>query len=76
MSSTKSSVAYHDRMECNNAMVINKVMVDVSPTLSYETDQKKALCVSKVAEQQDNMRSKCDNIKTSNSNPQCILNKE
>jgi len=38
MSSMKSSVAYHDKMECNNTMVINKEMVDISPALFYETD--------------------------------------
>ena len=68
MSSTKSSVVYYNRMEYNNIIVINKEMVDISPALSYETDQEKALCVSKAAEQQDNMRFKHNNLKTSNSN--------
>jgi len=36
--SMKSSVAYHDKMERNNTMVINEEMVDISPVLSYETD--------------------------------------
>ena len=39
MSSTKSSVAYHERM-ANNGMDID---VDVSPTLFYEEEQEKAL---------------------------------
>ena len=43
MSSTKSSVMYHKKMEYNNAIVIDKEMVNISPTLSYETNQKKAL---------------------------------
>ena len=76
ISSMKSSVTYHDKMEYNNAMVINKEMVDISPVLSYETNQEKALHVSKVAKQQDNTRSKHNNLKASNSNPQCVLNKE
>ena len=38
MSSMKSSVAHHDRIEYNNTMVINKEMVDISPALSYKTD--------------------------------------
>ena len=38
MSSMKSSVVYHDRIEHNNTMVVNKEIVDISPTLSYETD--------------------------------------
>jgi len=38
MSSTKSSVAYHDRMEHNNAIIVNEEMVNVSSALSYEID--------------------------------------
>jgi len=76
MSSTKSLVVYHNRMEHNNNIVINDEMVDGSPTLPYETDQKKALHVSKVAELQDNMRLKHDNPNPINSNPQCIFSNE
>jgi len=43
MSSTKSSVVYHERIELNNAIVIDNNMDDISPALSYETDQEKAL---------------------------------
>ena len=43
MSSLKSSIAYHKKMELNNVMVINNEMVDISSALSYETDQEKAL---------------------------------
>jgi len=43
MSSMKSSVAYHERMEHNNTMVVNKEMNNISPALSYEDEQKKAL---------------------------------
>jgi len=76
MFSMKSSVVYHDRMECNNTMVVNEEIVDVSSALSNKTGQIKALHVSKATEQQDNTRSKCNNLKASNSNPQCVLNKE
>ena len=76
ISFTKSSVVYYDRIESNNAMVINDKMVDTSPSLSYETDKEKALCVSKAAEQQANMRPKCNNLMASNSNPQYVLNKK
>jgi len=76
MSSTKSSVAYHERMECNNAMVVDEKMDDISPALSYEEEQEKALRVSKVAEQQDNMRFKGGNLNASKLTPQCVLNKE
>jgi len=37
MSSMKSSVAYHEKMEHNNAMNINVNMDNFSPELSYET---------------------------------------
>ena len=69
ISSTKSSIAYYDKMECNNAMVIDEEMVNGSPALSYETDQEKALHISKANVQQDNMRFKCDNLNSFNFNP-------
>ena len=47
----KSSIAYYERMECNNAMIINEEINEISPALSYEKEQEKALWVSKVAEQ-------------------------
>ena len=58
MSSTKSSIAYHDRMERNNDMVVNEDIFnnDISPKLSYETTQEKALHLSKVTENQMNTR--------------------
>ena len=37
VSSTKSSVAYHERMECNNIMIEDIDMDDISPGLSYKT---------------------------------------
>ena len=46
LSSTKSSVAYHERMELNNAMNVDIDMEDDSPRLSYETSQEKAIRVS------------------------------
>ena len=51
MSSTKLSVIYHERMTTNNVNN-NDDPVDASSKLSYETEQKKAFCVSKVADQQ------------------------
>jgi len=50
MSSTKSSVIYHKKMECNNT-----IDIDVSSALLYETIQKKAFHVSKVANTSNNM---------------------
>jgi len=43
MSSTKSSIAYYKRMECNNAMNIDVNMDNNSPALPYETFQKKTI---------------------------------
>ena len=76
MSSTRSSIAYHEKMEHNNAMIIDKDFNDFSPALSYEDKQEKAIRVSKVAEHQNNMRSQCDNLNASNSLPQRVLNEE
>ena len=63
-------------MANKNAMDIDDEKIDDSLTLSYKTDQEKALHVSKVAEHQANMKTKHNNIMSSNLNPQCILNKE
>ena len=49
MSSTKSSVAYHEKIEHNNTMNIDMDMNNFSSEVSYETSQEKALWVSKVA---------------------------
>jgi len=61
MSSTKLSVIYHERMTLNNSKD-NDVPMDASPELSYETEQEKAFCISKVVDQQDHMRTKDGNI--------------
>jgi len=76
MSSTKSSIAYHKKMECNNIMVVDNKIDNISSTLSYKTDQEKALQVSKAAEQQVNTRFKHGNLVSSESTLQCILNKQ
>ena len=76
MSSMRSSVAYHKRMDRNNAMVINNDTSNNSPTLSYEDEQEKAIRVSKVAEQLNNMRIQGNILKASTTNPQYILNEE
>ena len=58
MSSTKSFVAYHDRMKQNNDMVVDKDTPNnnASPELSYKTAQEQALYLSKAAENQMNIR--------------------
>jgi len=53
ISSTKSSIPYHERMEQNNSMDVDKVDQsnnDSSLELSYENTQEKNLRLSKVAE--------------------------
>ena len=62
MSLTKSSVIYHERMTLNNSKDDDNPM-DASPELSYETEQEKVFHISKVADQQDHMRTKEGNIK-------------
>ena len=73
MSSTKSSVAYYEMM-VNNGMDVNKELVELAPALSYETEQKRAICTNKAAEQQENMRQKGRNLKAPNSNPKRVPN--
>ena len=76
MSSTISSEAYHERIAWNNAMVVNDDdnNKDVSPELSYETSQEKAICLSAVAEKQANMLPTGGNL-THDSNSQCVPEK-
>ena len=64
MSFMRSSIAYYERMDCNNAIVINNDMNNNSPVLSYENEQKKVLRVSKAAKQQNNMRYQGDILQT------------
>jgi len=64
MSSTKSSVVYHERMEKNNDMDINK---NVSPGLSYETPQEQTIHLSMAAQNQANMLSMQNNLTHNNS---------
>jgi len=55
MSSTISSVAYHEKMEHNNAMIHDIDIDNVSPALSYEITQKKAIWISKAVDINNNM---------------------
>jgi len=38
MSSMKSFIAYHEKMECNNTMIIDEKIDDIFPALSYEEE--------------------------------------
>ena len=64
MSSTKSSVVYHERMTTNNANNDDN-LVNASLELFYKIEQEKAFCVSKVADQQNTTRTMGDNNKAS-----------
>jgi len=55
MFSTLSSVIYHERM-ANNGMDVDPEPANNSPALSYEAEQEKALCFSKMTEILGNMR--------------------
>jgi len=73
MSSTKSSIVYHERIEHNNAMNIDVDMDNNSLALSYETSQEKAIQVSEAADTQTNMMSQYGNPNISDLNPQHVL---
>ena len=64
MSSTKSLVDYHERMEYNNKLNNNIKMNDKSegPVLFYETIQEQAIDVSMVADLSNNTLNKCVTI--------------
>jgi len=38
MSSINSFIAYHEKMECNNIIIIDEEIDDISPALSYEEE--------------------------------------
>ena len=76
MSSSKSSIAYHEKMELNNTMDIDVDINNNFPALFYKTSQEKALQVSKVAVQQANMRNKHGNFDPSKLTSQHILDEQ
>ena len=55
ISLTQSSIIYHERI-ANNDMNIDQEPTVESLAMSYEMDQEKALCLSKVTEASGNMR--------------------
>ena len=56
MSSTCSSVIYHERVTMNNGIDVNSNPPTESPALFYEEEQEKELCLRKVAETTNNTR--------------------
>ena len=69
MSSTWSSIIYHERM-ANNGMDVDPEPVNNFPTLPYETEQEKALYFSKVTETLGNTRPQDGNNEATHSNPE------
>ena len=65
MSSTCSSIIYHERVAMNNSMDVDSDLPVESPALSYETEQEKVLCLSKATETTSNMRPQGGNNETS-----------
>jgi len=55
-------------------MDINSEPVNNSPALSYKTEQERAICFSKAAELQENMRPQGGNLEATISNPERVLN--
>ena len=76
MSFARSSVAYHEKIEHNNDMVIDNDFNDSSLALSYENEQERAIYVSKAADLQNNMRPQCDSLNVANSTSQHVLNED
>ena len=56
MSSTCSSVIYHERVTMNNSMDVDSDPPTESPALSYEEEQEKELHLRKIAETTNNTR--------------------
>jgi len=73
MSSTQSSVIYHERI-ANNGMDVDPEPANDFPALSYRTKQKKALRFSKATETLGNMRPQDGNNETTHSNPEHVFN--
>ena len=69
MSSTKSLVAYHERMECNNSLNKDIKMDEDSSGLFYKTHQEQAICVSKAADLSNNILNKHVLIERPTSSP-------
>ena len=73
MSSTWSSVIYHERM-ANNGMDVDPEPANNFPALSYKTEQKKALYFSKAIEIFGNMRPQDGNNEATHSNTERVFN--
>ena len=56
MSSTCSSIIYHERVAMNNGIDVDSNLLVESPALSHRTEQEKELCLSKAAKTTTNTR--------------------
>ena len=63
MASSSQATPYYDRMD--DKMDCKSTSGDMTPKLSYKTEQEKTLCTSKMADQQDPMRSMSGNNEAS-----------
>jgi len=71
MSSTVSSVVYHERQTINNDMDVNNEPSIESPALSYETKQENAIRLNKATKNLDNTRPPHGNNEAFSSKPEC-----
>jgi len=69
MSSTQSSIIYHERM-ANNSIDVDPEPVNNFPALPYEMEQEKALHFSKMIETLGNMRPQDGNNEATHFNPE------
>ena len=72
MSSTCSSVIYHERVTMNNGMDIDSDMPVESPTLFYEMEQEKQSRLSKATETSNNTRPQDVNNGASSTQSDCV----
>jgi len=72
MSSTCSSVIYHERVTMNNSMDIDSDMPVESSALSYEMEQEKQSCFSKVTGTSNNTRPQDVNNGASSTQSDCV----
>ena len=71
MSSTVSSIAYHERQTINNGMDVDGKPTIKSPALSYETNQKNAIRLNKATENLGNIRPPYGNNEAFSSKLEC-----
>jgi len=71
MSSTMSSIVYHEIQTINNGMDVDNKPTIESPALFYETKQENAIRLNKATENLGNMRPLYENNEASSSKLEC-----